>query len=167
MSVPTNHDQRRVAVVTTTIRIPHALLGNMDQFCRLDRPAPLVAVGGDRRTPPSIRRWRMEGTGLNRAQAARLPLYERTRQFRAGCWVLPGLIQTEAYTRAVLRAAHSHADVVSFFAGLELVGPGITEAQTWRAWMPEPVLRRREGHVLAGVGRVIAPDVQGADRESR
>jgi len=105
MSVPTNHDQRRVAVVTTTIRIPHALLGNMDQFCRLDRPAPLVAVVGDRRTPPSIRRWRMEGTGLNRAQAARLPLYERTRQFRAGCWVLPGLIQTEAYTRAVLRAA--------------------------------------------------------------
>ena len=62
---------------------------------------------------------------------------------------------------------HSHADVVSFFAGLELVGPGVTEAQTWRAWMPEPVVRRRVGHVLAGVGRVIAPDVQGADRESR
>ena len=33
-------------------------------------------------------------------------LNERTRQFRAyGCWVLPGPIQTEAYTRAVLRAA--------------------------------------------------------------
>ena len=48
---------------------------------------------------------RMERTGLKRAQEARLPLYERTRQFRAyGCWVLPGLIQTEAYTRAVLRA---------------------------------------------------------------
>ena len=49
--------------------------------------------------------------------------------------------------------SHARADVVSFFAGLELVGPGVTEAQTWRAWMPEPVLRRREGHVLAGVGR--------------
>ena len=48
---------------------------------------------------------------------------------------------------------HSHVDVVSFFAGLKLVGPGVTEAQTWRAWMPEPVLRRREGHVLAGIGR--------------
>jgi len=48
---------------------------------------------------------------------------------------------------------HSPADIVSFFAGLELVGPGVTEAQTWRAWMPEPVLRRREGHVLAGVAR--------------
>jgi len=48
---------------------------------------------------------RMERTGLKRAQEAQFPLYERTRQFRAyGCWVLPGLIQTEAYTRAVLRA---------------------------------------------------------------
>ncbi len=46
---------------------------------------------------------------------------------------------------------HSREDVKSFFAGLEMVGPGVTEAQTWRAWMPEPVLRRREGHVLAGV----------------
>ncbi len=51
---------------------------------------------------------------------------------------------------------HSRADVVSFFAGLELVGPGVTEAGTWRAWMPEPVLRHREGHVLAGVGRFRA-----------
>jgi SAM-dependent methyltransferase len=46
---------------------------------------------------------------------------------------------------------HTREDVVSFFAGLELVGPGVSEAQTWRAWHPEPVMRRREGHVLAGV----------------
>jgi hypothetical protein len=42
---------------------------------------------------------------------------------------------------------------VSFFAGLEMVGPGVTEAQTWRPWQPEPALRRRDGHVLAGVAR--------------
>ena len=48
---------------------------------------------------------------------------------------------------------HTREDVVSFFAGLELVGPGVTEAQTWRAWMPQPVLRHRDGHVLAGVAR--------------
>ncbi|MGO8956938.1 MAG: SAM-dependent methyltransferase [Streptosporangiaceae bacterium] len=48
---------------------------------------------------------------------------------------------------------HTRADVESFVAGLDLVGPGVTEAQTWRAWMPEPVIRRREGHVLAGVAR--------------
>ena len=48
---------------------------------------------------------RMERTGLKRAQEARLPLYERTSQFRAyGGWALPGLIQTREYTRAVLRA---------------------------------------------------------------
>jgi hypothetical protein len=48
---------------------------------------------------------------------------------------------------------HAPADILSFFAGLEMAGPGLAEAQTWRAWMPEPVLRRRQGHVLAGVAR--------------
>ena len=58
----------------------------------------------------------------------------------------------EEYTAA---AWHNHppADITSFFAELELVGPGVTEAQTWRAWMPQPVLRHRDGHVLAGVAR--------------
>lgn len=47
----------------------------------------------------------MERSGLRRAQKARLPLYERTRQFRAySCWTIPGLIQTEDYTRTVQRA---------------------------------------------------------------
>jgi O-methyltransferase involved in polyketide biosynthesis len=46
---------------------------------------------------------------------------------------------------------HSRQDVRSFFAGLEMVGPGVGEAQTWRSWHTEPVFRRRDGHVLAGV----------------
>ena len=53
--------------------------------------------------------------------------------------------------------SHSREDVTSFFAGLEPVGPGVTEAQTWRPWQPEPVLRRRDGHVLAGVARKPYP----------
>ena len=64
------------------------------------------------------------------------------------------------YTAAIWHN-HSRADVVSFFAGLDLVGPGVAEAGTWRAWMPVPVLRRREGHVLAGVARKPYP-VSGA-----
>jgi O-methyltransferase involved in polyketide biosynthesis len=56
------------------------------------------------------------------------------------------------YTAGVF-VNHTREDVVSFFAGLELVGPGVSEAQTWRAWHREPVLRHREGHVLAGVAR--------------
>jgi len=54
---------------------------------------------------------------------------------------------------------HTPEDIASFFAGLDMTGPGLTEAQTWRAWMPGPVLRRRTGHVLAG-SRAAAPDQQ-------
>jgi hypothetical protein len=53
---------------------------------------------------------------------------------------------------------HGREDIASFFAGLPMAGPGVSEAQTWRPWQPEPVFRRREGHVLAGVGRVPAAE---------
>jgi O-methyltransferase involved in polyketide biosynthesis len=51
---------------------------------------------------------------------------------------------------------HNHpAEVVeSFFGGLELAGPGLTEAQTWRPWLTEPVPCHRDGHVPAGVARL-------------
>lgn len=48
---------------------------------------------------------RMERTGLRQAQEAVRPLYERTRLFRAySPNLLPGIIQTPAYTEATLRA---------------------------------------------------------------
>ncbi|MGX2997196.1 helix-turn-helix domain-containing protein [Streptomyces sp. JNUCC 64] len=48
---------------------------------------------------------RMERSGLRRAQEARLPLYERTRRFRAySPGLFPGLLQTSGYTTDVLRA---------------------------------------------------------------
>ncbi|MGR8010377.1 helix-turn-helix domain-containing protein [Streptomyces hypolithicus] len=48
---------------------------------------------------------RMERAGLRRAQEARLPLYERTRWFRAySPGLVPGLVQTHGYTEDVLRA---------------------------------------------------------------
>ena len=48
---------------------------------------------------------RMEATGLRHAQESVLPLWQRTRLFRAySSWLVPGAVQTEAYTRAVLRA---------------------------------------------------------------
>jgi O-methyltransferase involved in polyketide biosynthesis len=54
---------------------------------------------------------------------------------------------------------HSPADITGFFDGLELAGPGVTDARTW----PEqpPGADHRNGRVLAGVGRVPAPDDQG------
>ena len=50
---------------------------------------------------------------------------------------------------------HTAADVASLFAGLDMAGPGVGEAHTWRPWQPEPVFRRRDGHVLAGVARLL------------
>ena len=47
---------------------------------------------------------------------------------------------------------HSPADIAEFFDGLELVGPGVTEARTWPKRPTEA--DDRSGHVLAGVGRV-------------
>lgn len=48
---------------------------------------------------------RMERAGLRRAQEAVLPLFERTRRFRAySSWFVPGLLQTPRYTEDVLRA---------------------------------------------------------------
>jgi transcriptional regulator with XRE-family HTH domain len=49
--------------------------------------------------------YRMERSGLKRAQESVLPLYERTRWFRAySPNFVPGLIQTYGYTEDVLRA---------------------------------------------------------------
>jgi transcriptional regulator with XRE-family HTH domain len=48
---------------------------------------------------------RMEQTGLTKAQESALPLYQRTKAFRSySSSFLPGLLQTEAYTRVVLTA---------------------------------------------------------------
>lgn len=48
---------------------------------------------------------RMERAGLKKAQESATPLFERTRWFRAySCWLLPGLVQTADYTRAILQA---------------------------------------------------------------
>jgi transcriptional regulator with XRE-family HTH domain len=46
---------------------------------------------------------RTERSGLRQAQEAALPLFERTTRFRVyQSWVVPGLLQTVAYTTAVL-----------------------------------------------------------------
>jgi O-methyltransferase involved in polyketide biosynthesis len=62
----------------------------------------------------------------------------------------------EEYTAATF-CNHPAEVVQSFFDGLELAGPGITEALTWRAWLPELVPCDRDGHVLAGAARLLKP----------
>lgn len=55
---------------------------------------------------------RMERTGLKRAQEAVLPLWERTRVFRAySSWLIPGAVQTSSYTKAILSAIAARRDL--------------------------------------------------------
>ena len=60
---------------------------------------------------------------------------------------------------------HSPADIAEFFDGLELTGPGVTEARTWPKRPPEA--DGRTGHVLAGVGRVPRPATATAHKDCR
>jgi S-adenosyl methyltransferase len=64
----------------------------------------------------------------------------------------------EEYTAATWYN-HSPADIEEFFGGLELAGPGVTEARTWPK-RPHKA-SGRTGHVLAGVGRVPGRDDSG------
>ncbi|MFF7631630.1 helix-turn-helix domain-containing protein [Kitasatospora sp. NPDC008050] len=56
---------------------------------------------------------RMERSGLRQAQESVRPLYERTRAFRTYApWVLPGILQTRAYTTAILAAIRDRRGLV-------------------------------------------------------
>ncbi|MDJ1137299.1 helix-turn-helix domain-containing protein [Streptomyces iconiensis] len=57
--------------------------------------------------------WHRMGAGLRRPQEARLPLYEKTRWFRAySPGLFPGLLQTYGYTEDVLRGVQRRRAVV-------------------------------------------------------
>ncbi|RLU94793.1 transcriptional regulator [Streptomyces griseocarneus] len=69
-----------------------------------DQAADLIAAS--RSAESMYVEWRrVLRTGLRRGQEIRVPLYERTRLFRIYCSnVVPGLLQTESYAKALLAA---------------------------------------------------------------
>lgn len=107
---------------------------------------------------------RMERAGLRHAQESILPLWERTRLFRAySSWLVPGAVQTQAYTRAVLRAIAERRelpddveDAVAVRTGrLRLLREG---EHRFAVLVEEPVLRNVIGgaEVMAGqLGHLI------------
>jgi hypothetical protein len=52
---------------------------------------------------------------------------------------------------------HSQEDAATFFAGLELVEPGLVSGKTWRGGMPDPGLPCGAVYPLAGVARKPLP----------
>ncbi|MFF7644370.1 Scr1 family TA system antitoxin-like transcriptional regulator [Streptomyces canus] len=67
-----------------------------------DQTADLIATA--RNIEGAYVEWRrMERSGLRRAQESVIPLWERTRHFRAySSWLIPGPLQTRAYIEALL-----------------------------------------------------------------
>lgn len=76
-----------------------------------DQTADLIATA--RNIEGAYVEWRrLERAGLKQVQESVAPLFERTRRFRAyQSWVVPGLLQTAAYTRAVLATVATLRDV--------------------------------------------------------
>ena len=52
---------------------------------------------------------------------------------------------------------HSREDAATFFAGLELVEPGLVSGKTWRGGMPDPGLPNGAVYPLVGVARKPLP----------
>lgn len=103
---------------------------------------------------------RMERAGLLHPQVAVLPLFERTARFRAySSWFVPGLIQSRAYTEAVLRAVQRRrVEVDDVTAAVDarmerqrlLHQPG----RTWAFLLEESVLRSGIGGAEVMVGQL-------------
>lgn len=76
-----------------------------------DQAADLIATA--RGIEGAYVQWqRMERAGLKRVQQSVAPLFERTRRFRVyQSWVIPGLLQSATYTRAVLGTVAHLRDV--------------------------------------------------------
>jgi transcriptional regulator with XRE-family HTH domain len=99
-------DRTKISKIEHAARPPSA--GDIRLWCAVckaeDQAADLIA--SLRSVEGAYVEWRrLQRTGLRRLQEARVPLYERTRNFRVYCsQVVPGLFQTPAYAGALLSA---------------------------------------------------------------
>jgi Domain of unknown function (DUF5753)/Helix-turn-helix domain len=75
------------------------------RLCHAEREAPDL-IAASRAADSMYVEWRrLQPSGLRRTQEARVPLYERTKVFKAYCpSVIPGWLQTPAYATALLSA---------------------------------------------------------------
>ncbi|MEV1010439.1 helix-turn-helix transcriptional regulator [Streptomyces sp. NPDC049881] len=104
---------------------------------------------------------RVQRSGLRRLQESYVPLYERTRTFRTYCSnVVPGVLQTRAYTSALLgsiRAFHGTPDDVADAVDARLDrSAGVLRGGSHRfaLVLEESVLRHRVGDATTMAGQL-------------
>ena len=139
-----------VTAVGADLRDPEAVLGHPDLLAVVDPARPVCVILG-------------AVLHFMDADAARAVTAGYTSLMAPGSYLIiscasfdEGELAKQLSAEYTAATWHNHpAEVVeSFFGGLVLAGPGVTEARTWRAWLPEPVPCGRDGHVLAGVARL-------------
>jgi transcriptional regulator with XRE-family HTH domain len=102
-------DRTKISKIEHAARAPNA--EDIRTWCRLcragDQAEDLIAAL--RAVEGAFIEWtRLQRSGLRRLQESRLPLYERTRHFRIyEPGIVPGLLQTPNYVRAVLAKVSS------------------------------------------------------------
>ena len=141
-----------VAAVAADLRDPAAVLGNPDLQAVINPGRPVCIILG------AVLRF------LDPDAACAVTAGYASLMAPGSCLVLScARFEDEALAKQLAQeytAAtwynHSPADITEFFGGLELVGPGVTEARNWPK--PSPGADDRTGHVLAGVGRVPGRD---------
>ncbi|HET9968859.1 MAG TPA: SAM-dependent methyltransferase [Streptosporangiaceae bacterium] len=140
----------RVAAVAGDVRCPQDILASPELMAPIDISKPFGVILDY--VPP--------------AQAAEI-VAEFQRAMPAGSFLIlsigmnndtpdPARDVIKAYRAAAVHL-HSREQVAGYFAGLEIVAPGLTEARYWRPDRPQPVSAPRPGDILAGVGRKTHP----------
>jgi len=139
-----------ITVVDGDIREPAAILDAVSAGIDLARPACLIM-----------------GYLLHfcAPQPARDLVAAYASALAAGSYVVISVIRADradadesfgGYSDAVTRVYnHTPADFASFFGALDLVPPGAVDARQWQpSWEDAMNLKKREGHVMAGVAQV-------------
>lgn len=144
----------RVAAVAGDVRRPRDILASPELTALIDMSKPFGVI------------LTMILDYVPPAQAAEI-VAEFQRAMPAGSFLILSIgmnNDTPDLARDVIRAyraasvhLHSREQVAGYFAGLEVVAPGLTEMRYWRPDRPQPVSAPRPADVLAGVGRKTHP----------
>jgi hypothetical protein len=127
------------------------------RVCRAERAVPDL-IAASRSADSMYLEWRrLQPAGMRRAQEAHVPLFERTRLFRAYCsTVVPGFLQTPAYADALLSAIsafHGTPDDIKDAVAARMSRNWVVRSDSHRfaIIVEEAVLRQQvgSGHVQA------------------
>jgi O-methyltransferase involved in polyketide biosynthesis len=179
-TTPNTHESARAVIPGAKVAYVDndpVVLGHLNALVGKGDPG-ITVVDGDVREPAAILAAIAGGIDLTRPaclilgyllhfsapQAARDLVASYAAALAPGSYVVISVIRADradadesfgGYSKSVARVYnHSPEEFATFFGPLELVPPGAVDARQWRpGWEDAISLRKREGHVMAGVAK--------------